>query len=82
MAGIQLLHDFVEIKRKFYPVARARYDLAMPGSFSLLPTQAEPLARLKENYRAMQLMLFGEPPPFDSILQELRDLQGQINALA
>jgi hypothetical protein len=48
----------------------------------LLPTADEQLSRLEEDYREMQLMLFGDPPSFSSIVAELRNLESQINAIA
>ncbi len=41
LADVQLLHDVVEFKTKFYPSAWARYELAKPGSFRLLPASEE-----------------------------------------
>jgi hypothetical protein len=75
-----MLHDVVEFKTKFYPSAWARYELAKPGSFRLLPASEEQLSRLQEDYREMQMMLFGEPPSFASVLSELRNLESQINS--
>jgi hypothetical protein len=80
LADVQMLHDVVEFKTKFYPSAWARYQLAKPGSFRLLPANDVQISRLKEDYREMQMMLFGEPPSFASVLSELRNLESQINS--
>jgi Nucleotidyl transferase AbiEii toxin, Type IV TA system len=82
LTEIPLLQAVVEFKARFYPSAWARYDLAKPGSFRLLPTTDKQISRLEEDYLEMQMMLFGEPPSFSSILTELRDLESQINAIA
>ena len=59
----------VEFKRQFYPSTWARYDLAVPGKFKLLPATEPHLRHLERDYREMQVMLFGERPEFGSILQ-------------
>ena len=81
LAQIGLLQDVVEFKRRFYPSAWARYDLAVPGKFKLLPTAESHLGRLERDYREMQVMLFGERPEFGSILSELRKLEFEINSV-
>lgn len=84
-ARIGLLKDVVEFKTRFYPSQWARYDLAVPGSFQLLPTDAAgvdiKIDQLAQDYRDMQIMLFGDPPAFASILATLQDLQREINAI-
>jgi hypothetical protein len=82
LADIPLLQAVVEFKDRFYPSAWARYDLAKPGSFRLLPTTDEQISRLEGDYREMQMMLFGDPPSFSSIVAELRNFERQINAIA
>jgi hypothetical protein len=80
-ARISLLSDVVEFKKRFYPSSWAQYDLATPGSFKLLPRKQPQIDSLERDYRDMQVMLFGNPPSFDSIIQGLRDLEEQINAI-
>jgi hypothetical protein len=81
-ARIDLLPDVVQFKERFYPSNWARYDLAKPGSFKLLPTNDAQLKRLERDYEDMQIMLFGTPPTFDSILEVLRQLEAKINSFA
>jgi hypothetical protein len=81
IARLALLPDVVEFKKRFYPSTWARYDLATPGSFKLLPTSATQIANLERDYEDMQVMLFGQPPAFGSILDELQHLEEQINTL-
>lgn len=80
-AQIDLLRDVVQFKERFYPSNWARYDLAMPGSFKLLPTNDAKLRHLERDYKDMQIMLFGNPPTFDSICEVLLQLEAKINAL-
>jgi hypothetical protein len=37
---------------------------------------------LAQDYEEMQVMLFGAPPQFQDILDELRNLEAEINATA
>ena len=73
---------WLTFKQRFYPSAWARYDLAVPGTFKLLPRETESqLADLERDYQEMQVMLFGERPEFGSILSELRKLESEINSV-
>jgi hypothetical protein len=76
-----LLRDVVKFKERFYPSNWARYDLAKPGSFKLLPTNDPQLKHLERDYQDMQIMLFGNPPTFYSIRQVLGELEVKINTL-
>lgn len=40
LSDVKLLEDVVAFKSCFYPSAWARYDLAKPGSFRLIPNQS------------------------------------------
>jgi hypothetical protein len=80
-AQSSLLQDVVAFKQRFYPSAWARYDLAVPGTFKLLPTAQSQLGDLKRDYQEMQVMLFGEAPNFGSVLNELRKLEDDINSI-
>jgi hypothetical protein len=82
LAAPKLLEDVVAFKRRFYPCSWARYDLAVPGSLKLLPTASSQLKDLAADYDAMQIMLFGTPPEFGEILEELRKLEADINESA
>ena len=77
-----LLRDVVEFKQRFYASTWARYDLALPGTMKLLPVRKEQLTDLERDYQAMRVMFFGERPQFTTILDTLRGLESQINALA
>jgi hypothetical protein len=78
VANLALLKDVVEFKQRFYPSAWARYDLAKPGTFCLLPSEAH-AAELEKDYREMGVMIFNEAPDFDSILSNLKTLEATIN---
>ena len=79
LADLALLENVVEFKQRFYPRTWARYDLARPGSFRLIP-EGKVLATVEADYRAMQNMIFGDVPSFESIMKSLQVLQDEINA--
>lgn len=76
-----LLNIVVEFKQRFYPRGWARYDLAVPGTLKLVPSE-KVLGDLETDYRAMKNMIFGEIPEFASILTSLRQLETAINSPA
>jgi len=79
LADPKLLQDVVTFKQRFYPSAWARYDLAVPSALKLLPATASAIRDLERDYEDMQVMLFGEPPKFQDILDELKNLEDEIN---
>ena len=78
LADLGLLADVVAFKQRFYPRGWARYELAVPGSLRLIPSEAV-LAAVETDYRAMTNMIFGEVPVFGEILAHLQALEEQIN---
>lgn len=74
-----LLAQVVEFKKTFYPCGWANYDLAVPGSIELIPTD-ENIDFLKDDYKKMQGMIFGDYPSWEDILSFLDKLQAKINA--
>jgi Nucleotidyl transferase AbiEii toxin, Type IV TA system len=79
LTDLKLLQDVVSLKQRFYPVTWARYDLAVPGSFRLLPATTAHTRELELDYRDMQLMIFGLAPKFEQIIEQLLALEQQIN---
>jgi len=78
LSDLELLAQVVRHKETFYPSGWARYDMARPGSFRLVPRE-ERLAALERDHRNMGVMIFGEPPAFDAILETLTALEHEIN---
>ena len=74
-----LLADVVKHKETFYPSAWARYDLAHPGSLRFTPTQ-DRMAALERDYRNMAVMIFGEPLPFNKMMETLKTLEQEERA--
>lgn len=76
----RLLADVVRHKSVFYPRSSDRYDLAKPGTLTLVPP-ADVAAAIEPDYREMgEEMVFGEAPAFDDVLITLRDIERQVNA--
>ena len=66
-------------KSRFFGSAWARYDLARPDTFRLVPPK-EREAALRQDYAAMRDMYLSEPRTFDDILRALADLERRINS--
>jgi len=78
LSDIDMLAEVVKHKETFYPSAWAQYGLARPGTLQLVP-RAERLAALERDYRSMGVMIFGEPPAFDEIMETLKGLEAEVN---
>ena len=79
LADAGLRQRVVKHKADFYYSKWARYDLAVPGTLRLVPPEGR-LADLRRDYEGMRVMLFGEGPTFDQVLETLRGLEDEINA--
>jgi hypothetical protein len=75
-----LLHRVVEHKKRFYPRRWARYDLAVPATLQLMPSE-DWVDYLRHDYETMQVMMFGESPTFDEIINGLRELEEAIHKM-
>jgi hypothetical protein len=78
LSDFNLLAEVVKHKETFYPAAWAQYQLAHPGTLRLVP-KAERMAALERDYRNMGIMIFGEPPAFDDIMETLDGLETEVN---
>jgi hypothetical protein len=74
----ELRDRVVHWKSRFFGSAWARYDLALPPTFKLIPPP-EREAALRRDYQAMRDMYTSEPPPFEWILSTLADVERQVN---
>jgi hypothetical protein len=70
--------DCVAHARMFFN--RPDFDLASaaPGSFALSPHN-EMIEQLRIDYRAMQGMIFGDPPGFEAVLESISLLEMRLN---
>ncbi len=69
-------------KDVFWHRGGSRYDLAVPGTFKLVPS-VELLPLVEQGYADMREMFFPEPEPpsFGDIIEELGSLENEINSL-
>jgi len=74
----ELLLKVARHKEVFFPVAWARYTDAKPGTLRLMPPDSR-LPELEQDYRKMQEMIFGKPPPLEQLLDVLRQIEAEIN---
>jgi hypothetical protein len=80
LADIELLKSVTNHKDLFYHSGWAKYGEARPGSFHLVPRD-ERLPFFRRDYREMSAMFFNEPPEFESIIEQLSDLEKRINSI-
>lgn len=78
IAQSDLCQRVVRWKSRFFGSAWARYDLAVPPTFRLVP-RPERQAALRRDYQAMRDMYLSEPTPFEELLGALADIERQIN---
>ncbi|HVT47221.1 MAG TPA: nucleotidyl transferase AbiEii/AbiGii toxin family protein [Vicinamibacterales bacterium] len=78
MEKSELRDRVVRWKSRFFGSAWARYDLAAPPTFKLVPPP-EREAPLRRDYQAMRDMYLSEPAPFEEILSTLADVERQVN---
>ena len=71
--------DCVAHARMFFN--RPDFDLAsaQPPTFALCPDGAM-VDDLRQDYRAMSVMIFGEPPEFDAVIEAIAALEAELNA--
>ena len=80
LADNDLLTKVVDFKDKFYRCPWARYDLAKRGTMRLMPPDYN-LDKLRDDYKHMQNMLFGNKPSFEEIMEGIAKLEADINMI-
>jgi hypothetical protein len=75
---LAMLEDVRVFKDVYYHSARARYDLAKPGTLVVVPGP-EKLRDLERDYRDMSQMFLREPPSFDWVVEELKEFEATAN---
>ena len=78
LADDALRERVVNWKARFFARSWARYDLAKPGTFRLVPP-AQRVAELARDYQEMRDMFLDAPVAFDLMLGTLRQLEVRIN---
>ena len=80
LADVALRERVVAHKAVYFRSGWARYDLARPASFRLIPPDSR-IAALKSDHQAMIPMFFNPPPPIDEVLDTIADLETRIRSL-
>ena len=80
LTNADLRKRVVTHKSVYFRSGWARYDLADPATFQLLPPAAR-LPELETDHRAMAQMFFAPPPPIADVLEILDTLQSRIRQL-
>ena len=81
LADTALRKRVVAHKSVYFRSGWARYDLAVPATFRLLPPAAR-LSELQKDHHAMVPMFFTPPPHIDDVLATLSHLEIRIRNLA
>lgn len=80
LADVDLRKRVVAHKTVYFRSKRARYDLAQPATFRLVPPQ-DRLAELGRDNESMREMFFSRPPAMSDVLQDLSALEEKIHKL-
>jgi len=75
-----LIEDCVRHARMFFHRTKTGLDAAQRGSFRLRPTEPM-LDPLRRDYEAMSVMIFGEVPSFERVLESVAHAEDQLNAV-
>lgn len=78
LADHALCARVVAWKSRVFARQWARYDLARPGTFRLLPPTAR-LPALARDYAQMRAMFLQSPPEFDAVLEVLASAERTLN---
>ncbi|RYD32181.1 MAG: nucleotidyl transferase AbiEii/AbiGii toxin family protein [Verrucomicrobiaceae bacterium] len=81
LADAVLRERVVIHKSVYFRSGWARYELAVPATFRLLPPRAR-LPELEADHRAMVPMFFSPPPPIGDVLATLAGLETRIRSLS
>jgi hypothetical protein len=80
LADPSLMARVVEHKKVFFPRSWAKYDEVLEGGIHLVPAD-ERIDDLRKDYDDMDVMFFGDRPPFEDILKSLATLEEKINRI-
>ncbi len=75
---LDLLKSVIEFKKKFYKSNWAKYDEIYCGNLKLVPL-IDAINIFQKDYDDMKLMLFGDIVSFNTIINELKEYEKEIN---
>lgn len=81
MARMDLLTDVIKNKSIYFRSSWAQYETAIPGQLQIYPNDRL-LEILRNDYKQMQLMIFGDIPSFDQILNSIKQFEDSFNAFS
>lgn len=76
----ELLEQDVVFKQKFYYSKGAHYETATLGNVMIVPKN-EIIDALREDYKAMENMIYGNIPAFDDVVEYMKELESEIHKL-
>ena len=76
----ELLEKVVQFKQKFYPRKWAKYEEATAETIRLIPDDYR-LKEIKEDYKNMTEMFFGEYPSFENLMNSILELEKEIHKI-
>ena len=77
----QLYHQVVEHRRKFIGLRGFDYDTLYPATLNIVPP-TEAAEQWRKDYENMRLyMIYGESVPFDTLIEQLAELQNRIRSI-
>ena len=80
LKDVEMLEKVARHKEVFFYSAWSHYGTAKPGTLRLVPPEAR-LAEFAGDYAKMAPMIFGTAPRFEVLIERLRELEQQINAV-
>lgn len=80
LIDIKLLYKVVQFKQKFYYTKWAKYEEATIDKIKIVPEEYR-INEIKEDYEHMKQMIYGDIPPFELIIENLKILEEQIHKL-
>lgn len=78
---INLLEDVKKNTEIFFNRAWMKLGEAIPGKLNILPKDSLFLEKLKNDYQDMQMMMLGDAPSFDSVIDDIQKLEEKINKI-
>ena len=78
--SFELLEKVVQFKQKFYPRKWAKYEDATTETIRLMPDEYR-LKEIKDDYKNMTEMFFGEYPSFEELMNSVLELEKEIREI-
>jgi len=72
--------NFLELNTEiFFNRAWMKLGKAIPGKLNILPKDSLFLEKLKNDYQDMQMMMLGDVPSFDSVIDDIQKLEEKMS---